>query len=129
MSTAISIDDQIPGHTGAGMKLLFEAPLLLGNGFNAKNIANCLKGFQTPDQAATFTCTNSIASSIGRNFGDLLRSTHNAYQQNVEEAETYQQPSTATWSPQIWEQPSWGWNQGHGDHMGHTPVGAYGTSA
>jgi hypothetical protein len=100
------------------MNLLFEAPPLLEIGFNAKRIAQCLKGFQPPEKAQTFMCKNGAASTIGRNFGDLLRSTHAAYQQNVEEMESQAAAnSTTQWGHQQWD-ASW-WSQGQGDHMGH----------
>jgi len=126
LSTTISINDQIPGQ-GHGVKLLFEAPPLLENGFNAKYIVSCLKGANHMRKAQTFVCRNQLASSIARDFGELLRSTHNAFQHQSGE-DMHMTNTSATWGHhQEWDNSVW-WGQGHVDQMGHASSGAYATS-
>lgn len=124
LSTTISINEQIPGHH-TGMKLLLEAPPLLENGFNAKLVVSCLKGGSQMRKAQTFICRNGMASTIGREFGELLRNTHAFQHQNGEDMEI-SHTSSNTWGQH--HQQQWDWWQGQGDQMGHAAVGTYGTS-
>jgi hypothetical protein len=125
MNTTISISEQIPGH--AGVKLLCKAPPLLESGFNAKYIVACLKGVSQPQKAQTFPCRNAVASSIGRHFGELLRSTHQTFchqsgEESMQDMSVSHQP--ANWDNQQWD---WGWGHGHDNQMAHAPA-PYGTT-
>lgn len=128
-ATTISINDQMPGHVG--MKILFEAPPLLHDGFNAKYVVSCLKGSHHGRRAQTFQCRNGIPSSIGREFGELCRTTHNTFQHESPDQVAVEldmsQTQANAWGQQQWDWSSWG--QGHGDQMGHSSVGGYGGHA